>query len=393
GLAQALSQRIGELYSPECRADLGDHRCRVPIDPPVIARDTPYGEGDVVKVATAMTGIETRSLPLINPGFDAGNLTGWEVVSGSAQAKIQNGDLTPHTGSHFLEGGSVASFEVRQTVDLTAVLDPAIIDSGQITLDCACSRANGATDSVDEGRVILELLDAMDAVLATAWDTGFESFAGDGTWHLRAISGVPVPAGSRKLRIRFLGQPLGGTVCNAALDTISATLTDAQVPLLGSAVYENRIYLCMTAGTTATEQPVYDTTPNAETTDGTAVFAAQESWTRHGAVTAVIDRRRFTIAIDEPRAVDGWFSGGVIAWETGANAGRAMEVKDWSEDGSITLFLPMPDTIAVSDRFSISPGCDKRLATCAERFANVLKFRGEPYVPGQNALMSYPDAH
>ena len=30
GLTQALQQRIGELYSPECRADLGDHRCRVP---------------------------------------------------------------------------------------------------------------------------------------------------------------------------------------------------------------------------------------------------------------------------------------------------------------------------------------------------------------------------
>jgi len=39
GLTQALSKRIGELYSPECRADLGDHRCRVPIQPPVVARE------------------------------------------------------------------------------------------------------------------------------------------------------------------------------------------------------------------------------------------------------------------------------------------------------------------------------------------------------------------
>ncbi len=42
GLTQALSQRIGELYSPECRADLGDHRCKVPIHPPEIARSTAY---------------------------------------------------------------------------------------------------------------------------------------------------------------------------------------------------------------------------------------------------------------------------------------------------------------------------------------------------------------
>ena len=37
-------------------------------------------------------------------------------------------------------------------------------------------------------------------------------------------------------------------------------------------------------------------------------------------------------------------------------------------------------------------GCDKRLATCIDRFANVLNFRGEPYVPGQDALTHYPDA-
>ena len=53
----------------------------------------------------------------------------------------------------------------------------------------------------------------------------------------------------------------------------------------------------------------------------------------------------------------------------------------------------MPDSVAIGDRFRIAPGCDKRLATCAERFANVLNFRGEPYVPGQDALMTYPDAH
>jgi uncharacterized phage protein (TIGR02218 family) len=29
GLSQALQQTFGDVYSPECRADLGDHRCRV----------------------------------------------------------------------------------------------------------------------------------------------------------------------------------------------------------------------------------------------------------------------------------------------------------------------------------------------------------------------------
>jgi uncharacterized phage protein (TIGR02218 family) len=29
GMSQALQQRLGEIYTPECRADLGDHRCKV----------------------------------------------------------------------------------------------------------------------------------------------------------------------------------------------------------------------------------------------------------------------------------------------------------------------------------------------------------------------------
>jgi len=34
--------------------------------------------------------------------------------------------------------------------------------------------------------------------------------------------------------------------------------------------------------------------------------------------------------------------------------------------------------IEPGDAFAIHPGCDKRLTTCSDRFANVLNFRGEP---------------
>jgi hypothetical protein len=44
GLTQALNVRIGEICSPECRADLGDHRCRVPIEPPLIVRCARRGD-------------------------------------------------------------------------------------------------------------------------------------------------------------------------------------------------------------------------------------------------------------------------------------------------------------------------------------------------------------
>jgi hypothetical protein len=60
----------------------------------------------------------------------------------------------------------------------------------------------------------------------------------------------------------------------------------------------------------------------------------------------VTNRATFTAAIDEPRAVDGWFAGGVLTWESGANTGRSIEVKSWRQaTGAIELFLPMGHAI------------------------------------------------
>jgi hypothetical protein len=343
-----------------------------------------------VRVPTATTGVATVAVPFVNAGFDAGNVSGWTVVSGSASAKTANTPLAPQAGSHFLEGNSVAAFEVSQTVDVT---DETEIDAGHYVASFACYRANGATDTADQGRVIVDLLDAAGAVLATILNTGPESFDPSGLWHLRSVASAAVPAGTRRIRVRFLGQRINGTVCNAALDTVSASFTNPVAPLKGSAVSENRVYRCITAGTTAAEQPAYDKTIGAETVDGTAVVVAENAWSRAGTVLEVLDRAVFTAVIDEPRAapvesIGGWFDGGVLTWETGDNAGRATEVKSWARaSGEITLFLPPGYPIRPGDAFRVHPGCDKRLDTCVTRFANVLNFRGEPDVRYQAGEM------
>jgi hypothetical protein len=43
-------------------------------------------------------------------------------------------------------------------------------------------------------------------------------------------------------------------------------------------------------------------------------------------------------------------------------------------------------------RWWSAAGCDKRLDTCIDRFANLLNFRGEPYVPGADLLLNHADA-
>jgi uncharacterized phage protein (TIGR02218 family) len=48
------------------------------------------------------------------------------------------------------------------------------------------------------------------------------------------------------------------------------------------------------------------------------------------------------------------------------------------------------ELIAVSDAFTVTAGCDKRFATCRDRFANGINFRGFPAIPGNDFVIGYP---
>jgi uncharacterized phage protein (TIGR02218 family) len=114
-----------------------------------------------------------------------------------------------------------------------------------------------------------------------------------------------------------------------------------------------------------------------------------------GSVASAADRRTIVTSdtTDPLPGASGLYDGGVLSWTSGANAGLRMEVKSWNAPSrTLVLFLPMPYAIQPGDVFTVHPGCDKRLATCRDIFANVLNFRGEPFVPGLDALGRYPDA-
>ena len=88
----------------------------------------------------------------------------------------------------------------------------------------------------------------------------------------------------------------------------------------------------------------------------------------------------------------GWFASGTLNWTSGANTGRITEVLAHGLDGSIaslTLLEAPVRPIAEGDSFIARAGCDKRIATCSARFANVANFRGFPNIPGQDAVLRY----
>ena len=92
---------------------------------------------------------------------------------------------------------------------------------------------------------------------------------------------------------------------------------------------------------------------------------------------------------------DGFFTAGKLRWLSGANSGIAIEVKEHrANDRGATLLLWQmpPQPMAVGDAFVVTAGCDKRFATCRDRFANAANFRGFPHIPGNDFILSYPQA-
>jgi hypothetical protein len=61
------------------------------------------------------------------------------------------------------------------------------------------------------------------------------------------------------------------------------------------------------------------------------------------------------------------------------------------------IYLPLCDAVLGDGRCSVSGshpsfelGCDRRLATCRDRFGNVVNFRGFPHIPGNDVVLRYP---
>ncbi|MGK9234769.1 DUF2163 domain-containing protein [Inquilinus limosus] len=109
-------------------------------------------------------------------------------------------------------------------------------------------------------------------------------------------------------------------------------------------------------------------------------------------ITQVADRRTVVASCADQRAVDGWFNGGLARFLGGPNAGRAIEIRSWTQAGNLVLHLPAPYLPAISDELELTPGCDKTRDSCINKWANIVNFRGEPLLPGRDQVLRYPDA-
>ncbi len=83
------------------------------------------------------------------------------------------------------------------------------------------------------------------------------------------------------------------------------------------------------------------------------------------------------------------FGFGRLEWIDGANSGLSSAITG-TDAGGLRLREPPPFAVTPGCAVRLTEGCDKRLETCRDRFANVVNFRGEPHLPGNDLLTRYP---
>jgi hypothetical protein len=161
--------------------------------------------------------------------------------------------------------------------------------------------------------------------------------------------------------------------------------------------FNDRQFRCVQAGTSGASEPSWNLTLDGETNDGGAVWRSERALTIEASVQSVIDNLSFTLDYTGD-APDALLAGGLIAFTADAspqpaNLGLSMEVKSWVlASKTLTLFLPMPLPVATGDSVRVAAGCAKSLAVCRDTFDNILNFRGEPFVPGNDLMFRTPDA-
>jgi uncharacterized phage protein (TIGR02218 family) len=109
-------------------------------------------------------------------------------------------------------------------------------------------------------------------------------------------------------------------------------------------------------------------------------------------VASVQDGRNLRLAGSGPQAA-GWFRRGLLRVTDGAAAGQSRVIKRDTLQGAsrlIELWEPLRAALTPGDTVTLTVGCDKRFATCRDRFGNTLNFQGFPDLPGDGWQMATP---
>ncbi len=413
GLTQALTFRIGESYSPECRAQLGDSRCKIALQPNRWTEKTTYKTGDVVQglinPATAYVNLELQ-----NGGFDddgevdlTRDVTGWTSYGDSrGRWTIRSedwGDVTGHDGfsAYGTDDGSivfddhgnpqytVASIGMYQDIDLEAQgMTSYSLDTGlcrvYATVWTICINAKHGSTRFR----IVPLDGGHNQIGATPiYDTGTVN-SNPLNWVQYTANNVLVPAGTRFLRIMLDANKNATDGGGGGFDTVMVAINDPDGTFGGNDQFDGVAFMALNSGTSGATEPAWPSLIGSTQADGNITWKCIRAYNK----TCTVASADGVVVVPQTLTDEtGYYDGGLLKWETGLNTGRTMEIKSWAGN-SLSLFERPFYPPAIGDRFVVYPGCDLLRSTCISKFANLLNFRGEPDVPGQDKYYSTPNA-
>lgn len=166
---------------------------------------------------------------------------------------------------------------------------------------------------------------------------------------------------------------------------------------IGEIVREDGVFRAeLRSGQHAINQPkgrIYQALCDAELGDARCgVDLDDPAFQAEATVTGVRDRFRVAVSgIDGFEA--GWFGFGMAAWGDGRRAGIRDRVVTHERLGGVDVLgfgTAVGDWVEAGDLLVLTAGCDRRFATCRERFANAVNFRGFPHIPGNDYVLRYP---
>lgn len=388
GLVGHLQSRIGNVYAPECRVDVGSKQCGIKIMPDERRSGETYKQGDRVLVPylTATAYRSPVAVAVVNKDFQTGSLSPW-TWSGVGNTISQGTINTPNAPDgyeHFLKI-EFPGTGVNQTVNLAqnsvTVED---IDTGVLKIETAVLAAQILWGGLFRVRFTFKKGINGGGVTVDTQDVSLGYIAPPYVWR-EYVGQVTIPATARSVIIKIdhltgsrkpNSMPVGGFIIKR-MDVLFDNAYETEEK------YGYLEFEAQNDGTAAATAPNFNVSQGATVSDGTVTWEAMAPVHSFlSEVTETIELAPIIKAgmLDKP---DGWFNWGVVKMLTGECAGAACEVWDWNNTTKeLKLVHFFPDQIVAGDKFIVHTGCDKMRSTCRDKFQNVINFRGHPDVPG-----------
>ena len=134
---------------------------------------------------------------------------------------------------------------------------------------------------------------------------------------------------------------------------------------------------------------LYTASCSAELGDGRCGVSLASAPFRISGLVKATDGRHSLSANAVENTIAGLFTRGIVTFTSGANAGLSGVVKDHRAGGELLFWQGLARDLAVGDTFEVTAGCDKRFSTCRDRFANAANFRGFPFIPAPDFVLTY----